>query len=419
MVKFEFDRDTLYCFYDFRVSPSSFDFFTFLYSAENCRIRRNLKDIYLILVHGDKDKFRNDTVRSTQSNEVFFNNVIMPGVSFLPSISAFCWMPSNHLNINRLRKENIFPRGYELQKPVSEYIAHELVAGKVRGDKPGFFTSPNYAKNLAQEFLKYNIENKPFVTLTARELDRSDTNGTRKVDIKHWHQILKKIKDSGVVPLVIRDTQNAFSDPLFEDILEVNLASVHLPFRLAIYERALINFIKFNGPAALLIFSRSHSMHLGSFDNETNVAADSWYANHYGMSAGDQFPMSTNETEFLWNSEDPNYIVNSVKQKIELPNSERLTHNFSGAVNGLLSFQVAFSQFTKNIKYNVMQEDADLLKGLSKLGNDINLTYAITSGSRVKEKTNSIEEFLLSLEGTQIPNNSIKILKERFNLKLD
>ena len=74
--------NSLYCFYDMQVSPCSYDFFTFLYSAEVCRIRRGLKGIKLILVKGPNHDFRQDQIRTRIQNETFFNNVIVPGISY-------------------------------------------------------------------------------------------------------------------------------------------------------------------------------------------------------------------------------------------------------------------------------------------------------------------------------------------------
>ena len=167
----------------------------------------------------------------------------------------------------------------------------------------------------------------------------------------------------GVVPLIIRDTKNAFSDPMFDDVLEVNLASIHLPFRLALYERAHLNFMKNNGPATLLLFSRSPSMHLVSFDNSSKVVSKDWFNLHYGMTSGDQFPMSTIETEYVWDSEDPNYVINSVRERLKSQYFERTPHKFTGEANAAASFVVAMRHFIENIKFGfVMKEDADLLK---------------------------------------------------------
>ena len=140
---------TLFCFYDMAVSPCSYDFFTFLYSAEICRIRRGLSDIKLIFVHGTEGKFRKDNIRTQQQNETFFNNVILPGISLLPSCESFMWLNRQEISFQSLPAQNIFPRGYTLNQPTSEYVAHALVASLLRKDTPGFLKAPSYSRKIA------------------------------------------------------------------------------------------------------------------------------------------------------------------------------------------------------------------------------------------------------------------------------
>ena len=119
---------TLFCFYDMAVSPCSYDFFTFLYSAEICRVRRGLSNIKLIFVHGPEGKYRKDNIRTFEQNEIFFNNVIIPGTSVLPSCESFMWDERQGISFQSLAAHNIFPRGYTLNQPTAEYVANELVA---------------------------------------------------------------------------------------------------------------------------------------------------------------------------------------------------------------------------------------------------------------------------------------------------
>ena len=408
MFRYKCNDDPLYCFYDFQVSPSSFDFFTFLYSAEVCRIRRNLKYIYISLIHGPNNKFRGEGLRSAEVNEMFFHNVIVPGLSLLPSISAFCWMPRTDLNIKNIQKENLFPRGYDLKIPTAEYLAHELVAAKIRGDRAGFFTAPNYAKKLAGEFINKKIGNLPFVTITAREITRFDKNGTRSLGKEHWRKILKEIRKNGVIPIMIRDTKNAFEPPFFDDVIEVNLASVHLPFRLALYELALLNFIKASGPAMLLLSSQSESLHFMEMDNESQVVSENWFNNHFGMVAGDQFPMMTTTTEFVWGSEDIKLILDRIKERVHSTKIDGNLYKFSGRNNAINSFNVAVRHFIQNSEYGVLEEDARLLLGLK----DISKTYGILN--------ESFEKFVTELEDPMnlIPKHTLKKLHQKFNLVL-
>ena len=136
--------NSLYCFYDMQVSPCSYDFFTFLYSAEVCRIRRGLTGIKLILVKGPNHNFPQDQIRTRDQNETFFKNVIVL-VSLLPSCRSFMWLNREEASLN-LQKEHIFPKGYSTQRPINEYCGHELVASKIRQDEISFFKHPNIPK---------------------------------------------------------------------------------------------------------------------------------------------------------------------------------------------------------------------------------------------------------------------------------
>ena len=379
-----FSNDTLYCFYDFQVSPSSFDFFTFLYAAEICRIRRDLKFIYLTLVHGPNNKFRGDSLRSTEINEVFLHNVIIPGTAFLNSISAFCWIPRHDVSIKEIKKENLFPRGYEVKEPTSEYVAHELVASKIRDDQPGFLTAPKYAHELADDFIKSHVGTSHFVTLTTRELSRFDTNKTRSIKKDQWYEFLTEIKKKGVSPFVIRDTNKAFDGPLFDDIPEVNLASIHLPFRLALCERALLNFTKNSGPGALLWYSKSKCMNFFTFDNESLVVSEEWFKNNYGMADGDQFPMTTTDTEYSWNSENLDYILDAVEKKIETPHKVRTLNPFSNSLNVVYSCTLAIKHLIKNINYGVLVEDSLLIEKLITISKEYNMLSKENTSSVLK-----------------------------------
>ena len=101
---------TLYCFYDMEVSPASYDFFTFLHSAEICRLRRGFGSIKLILVKGSNFDFRHDEIRTRSQNETFFQNVILPGISLLPSCDSFMWLPREE-GLPGARERTARPKG--------------------------------------------------------------------------------------------------------------------------------------------------------------------------------------------------------------------------------------------------------------------------------------------------------------------
>ena len=64
------------------------------------------------------------------------------------------------MNFDAINPFNIFPRGYQLLRPVPEYLSHELVAAKIRGDKTGKFKAPDYATSLVKKFIDDKLDGK-------------------------------------------------------------------------------------------------------------------------------------------------------------------------------------------------------------------------------------------------------------------
>ena len=404
MMRLNCKKDHLICFYDMAVSPCSYDFFSYLYAAEICRIRRRLKKIELVFVQGPNKKYRADNNhRSFDRNETFFNNVIIPGLSLLPSITAFCWKLRDDLDLHTIKATNIFPRGYTLDEPVPEYVCHELVAAKVRGDEPGFLVLQKKKKKMFDDFIKCRIGSGPFTTLTFRELDRGDTNKTRSIDKLRWYEILKYIKSKGIEPVVIRDTAMAFEQPIFDDITEVPVASIHLPFRIALYERALMNFTRTTGPGGLLLFGKSRSMHFYEFDESFYPVSEGWYSDHYGMDSGSQFPMTVTTTDCIYEPENLVKISNKLDNLIASPNLKSSLHTFSSKENASLSFIRAVKHLIKCLQSETLLEDAKLIRGLKKL----NHSYGLEA---------DIEELLKQFEvEAAIPPNARGQLKKLKN----
>tara|TARA_B100001063_G_C16739254_1_gene543795 strand:- start:241 stop:1470 length:1230 start_codon:yes stop_codon:yes gene_type:complete len=391
--------EKLYCFYDMACSPCSYDFFDFLYAAEICRIRRNLTKLEVVLVQGPRNKYRNDDHRSFERNELFFNNVIMPGLTLLPSIDSYCWKCREELDLGAMAAENKFPRGYSLQTPYPEYLSHELVAAKIRNDKPSAFIAPDFALNMVDSFIEQHVGPGHFVTLTTRELARGDKDKTRSVNIARWHTIFQQILDLGVKPVVIRDTSKAFDRPLFDSVIAVEapVASIHLPFRLALYEKALLNFTRNTGPAMLLLYGKSRSRFYNEFDGSFAPVSAPWFAQNYGMVRGSQFPMASINAEVIWEPEDAEEISNTIEGLLATTAPASSLPPFSSRDNVVASWGTACSHLIKCLRFDVLREDAMLAKRLIELNEKFQLDaeledYLIKADSMAKFPTNTLQQ---------------------------
>ena len=177
-------------------------------------------------------------------------------------------------------------------------------------------------------------------------------------------QIFEDIDSIGVIPILVRDTEKAFDKPMFENVIEAEVASIHLPFRLALYERALLNFTKNNGPSTLLLYSTCKSIFYNKFDESFKPVSAEWFARNYGMVFGSQFPMTSTNTNFTWEDEDPHAILKAISVTNDQPKVENRLHPFSCRDNVIASFSTALTFLIRCLRSSVLEEDALLTKGL-------------------------------------------------------
>lgn len=387
---------TLNCFYDMAVSPCSYDFFTFLFSAENCRARRGLDTIKLIFVHGTDNYFRTDNIRTLEQNKNFFENVIIPGISLLPFCSSFLWIKRDEINLTEMDPTFIFPRGYKPASPVAEYIPGELIASSIRGDTPSFLHPPEYALALAKSYIDEKSNGKPVVVLTTRELERENKNKTRNIDNTIWKQTFEKLKHD-YTPIIIRDTATCSHKPLFDDVIECPQASIHLPFRMALYTLAFLNFTKNTGPSLLLLYGKTNTVYFAEYDNDEIALSEKWFLENFGMVEKSQYPMTTVSKQFYWGKEDQNNILDICKNTDpDLKNSLKLNKliNKSNAQATMIS---GFKHLLKITRFNLLVEDIHLFKGLEKL----NSTYRIFD---------NLESEFLKFDGNLLPKGTAETL---------
>ena len=357
-------KKILYCVYDMEVSPCSYDFLTFLHSAEICRKQRLLDEIQLLIVHANSGYFRKDTIRTDEQNLVFFHNVIIPAISLLPSCNDFSWSRRDTLVwLNAITPSQVFPRGYKTSRPTTEYLGHALVAAKIRGDSPGHLQAPKYATDLAHKFKK-NIGNSNYITVTTREILRDDASGSRKMDLQVWRNAFDRLLKLNIVPVIVRDTDGIFSKPLIEGIIELDTASLHLPFRAAIYENALLNFVKPNGPASIALYGKARTINFMEFDNNVKAMSKIWYEKHYGMVAESQFPMIGKNAKFVWEPETEELITELVEQALGTVPTITQLQSFGSSQNLIASVNTATAYLIRCITFNVLNEDRALFLAL-------------------------------------------------------
>ena len=365
--KFSYEmKKVLKCYYDLDVSPCSFDFFHFLMAAELNRIHRKCDEIALIFVSGANCGYRNDRIRTHEQNDMFFKNVLWQGPHLLESCKSILWIDRESEIINFDKDSDlIFPRGYRLEAPNQnlDYAALGIVTAFVRREKPAFLVAPNYARGFVKQFLE-NFSKKKIITLTTRELSREE-NGTRTINFREWEKFFDSLNKDQYQVLVIRDTSSAFlPNKLFEDIPEINVASTHLHFRMALYDSAFLNFFKNNGPLAPAFYSKANCVWFNEFDDDICALSRAWYEVNYGMNEGSSFPMTTKNKILFWGKENQSRIASCIDKMNDIYNSgESLSLNdFSSHKNFLYSINASIRYTFFNIRHGALPEDIALFQ---------------------------------------------------------
>ncbi len=355
----------LNCFYDLASSPCSYDFFYFLTSAELYRVQRGFKELEVTFVSGPCFGYREDSLRTFEQNDMFFKNVIFPGAHLLESCKSIKWVNNlDELRVDQIDATQIFPRGYSVENRINtDYVGRGIISHFLMRRKPIRFTAPNYAKNIASQYME-QFKGKKVITLTARELKRED-GGTRKINHAAWKEFFKNLNRKEYQPLVIRDTSYAFGrEPLFEDVPELPTASIHLHTRMAIYEKSYVNFFKNNGVVVPAFHSSANCAWFNEFDESIPVLSRRWFGSNYGMIENSPVPMTTNNKIFVSASDSTSNIdiVFAKLNKIIEDGKSELLNEFISLNHVARSVSASLMQTCVNLKHGVFSEDTRLLK---------------------------------------------------------
>jgi len=331
----------------------------------------------------------------------FFQNVIMPGISLLPSCQSYFWSEREVFLQSKFDDSEVFPRGYSIIKPngVPEYLARELVVAKIRGDRVGKFKAPKYIIDHVKNFYDNNYANKKIITITVRELTRGDPSGVRKIDKAVWENVSEELSKDNCQLLLIRDTHNAFEKKrLIKNIPELPIASIHLLYRAGVYQTSAVNCIKNNGPGIILLFSNSKSIYIHEFDNDFLPTSELFFKNNYGMKFGSHFPMTTENINFQWGREKFENISESIKFLIKSKPNINKVHGFNDVEEIKFSYKIALNHLINCLKFNILKEDLDLIYAIDKLRKnkviETNIMQVLSEQEGVKFKNGTVSKIL-------------------------
>jgi len=269
-------------FYDFSVSPYSYDFVTFLMCAKSFGADEIVfvPGKRMVEVDGEMREFQKC---SPEEQEYRMKNLLLPLV--------------DKYHICKTREEardlwsaDCFPFGYTVDKPVEAHQFGHLFRLKkmypIKADK-----------RLVAEARRIGIDDET-VVITMRE---NGINPGRNSNTVAWIEAAKWMQSKGLNPVFIPDTENP--NRKYGAFHTVPRGALSLKFRLAMYQAAMLNVGINTGPLSLCTYSRRPLLFFKPI-NPCSWATSAEYWASMGLAPGSQFPWFTPLQRIVWEPED-------------------------------------------------------------------------------------------------------------------
>lgn len=262
-------------FYDFSVSPYSYDFLTFLVIA------RGLGCNHTVFVPGERAYQK----CSPEEQKFRLEHLLIPLAKMSGDVTV-CGRRDE-----AMWYEPTFPIGYTLDAPKHAHMLGDLMrAGKARWLEAPDLDVP-----------------KGKVTITIRE---SRIKPIRNSNIGEWIKAAEQIEAMGYSVLFVPDTDNMQDFGRFESYPK---AALDPAVRLALYSKSVLNLGINNGPMAMCMYSKLPYIAFMRRDEAFPEASEAFFKAQ-GLPVGSQFPWAVAGQRVVWEHDKAESIVKHVQQ---------------------------------------------------------------------------------------------------------
>jgi len=302
-------NDLLHVYYDTRYAPVTYDFATYLVTADAVRFFNNFKKIF---IHIHSPDYRNLTEREiayTNVEKKWRSNNIFKGVtSVLPNIDG--------IEYSNLKPDNILSPYFPDTYPPKD--------DKTFGSIPYLYTALSTFRNLdydlkpyrADELSIYYVKNifedkVPDFTITLRS---SNQQIARNSNLAIWHEIYINLTNKGFRVVVIPDLEDITSNKMASKYdWDLFLPAVFdMQIRMALYSITKNNFCVLNGVIVPLIHSPYPYTVFKPLVNGINQTTEKWLFEVFGIKKNENFWWSSNNQNLLWLSDDENNFKDEI-----------------------------------------------------------------------------------------------------------
>jgi hypothetical protein len=292
----ERNKETLYAFYDLATTTPTFDIGSFMPLAEFERRQKGCRDVLVVVPANDQSLVREigweENGLTAKENDLWrLRHIVEPFCALYEHCRGFmiCGTRREARTIFRKMAKHTYPRHYTTWIPQKHN--HWRYVEELHKESNGLTTIKvsGSAKLHVRRWRDAKISQRPIVTITLRE---SSYNTCRNSNIKEWIRVAHWVEERGYQPVILRDTERAFSNEPKELLQWQSFPEVlwNLELRAALYEMAYLNLTVANGPSILCVTNRDvRYIQFKQATEECSMTTEAHIKEFVGLEHGQQY----------------------------------------------------------------------------------------------------------------------------------
>ncbi len=311
-------QSTLSVFYDLSVSPTSFDFATFLALAEYRRQALGARAFHVYFVPASGDGFWDREPYPTEQKRARLQHLLLPLCGLWPNCegsTVFARRDDAQAVLPRDPKRR-FPIDYRVDAPVEDAYQWAALTAAVltQGSLPAWRVPEPAAAALAH-WLEPRARGRQVVSITLRD---GSYYPMQNSNIPAWIEFAKNLDPQRYFPVLIPDTRNAHRHAESVDGVAIySAASEQIAQRAALYAASALNMTVATGPMLLMWLNpacRTLVFKLLNLDNHQSTPTP---IRSMGIEPGHPLVTAAPGQRVVWQNDDADTLAREFEQSIK------------------------------------------------------------------------------------------------------
>lgn len=311
-------QDTMLAVYDLQTASITFNFVEYLVLVGQEALRRGKTGFHVLFVPREEDKSLSwkayDSIYDEDSKAWRFYGILLPLTYLSPLCRGFTLLSHRSQIQQSLLNQSVFPPLYSARFQDT----HDATT-LYKSLTPGYtgLKAPIQAIRYVQGWQANGVNRKKYITLSIRD---QKFDPARNTNIGECKKFLSYLNDKGYLPIIVPDTDNAWTTSDWSTAIVFHEAAWNLPLKMALYELAYVNFFSPNGSVELVKFNPLCSYIFMNFLPQGSIVTTPESMDLIGMKPGDQYRFAEPWQRAIWAADTlENYIAAFEQFEVDFP----------------------------------------------------------------------------------------------------